>query len=274
MNNKVKYFLKSFSFELRGWDIKSQENIYKLDLLVLTLGGIYYFFGYYFLAVLALIYLIMRVFPNFKQTFVNKLALFNKDQETIKNHYTEDFSFFYYFAMAVRFVTVCFYIYFFYFLAPENIEKYSFILFSVTYIFLVTNLIDLGIITFIILYKNEPVGQKVMMFCYNCVIKGVPALGALHMSSNVPMISPNPVSNFYHLYSPAGRGYGAYSSVQLLQVDLMKTELCGEFDYTKCVDSNNFLDSKKMSAYAKEEGIDLKTLAVNHNVYWWSQPKK
>ena len=45
----------------------------------------------------------------------------------------------------------------------------------------------LGIIIYIILYKNDPVKKAVVSLCYNCVTKGIPMLSALHMCSNVPM---------------------------------------------------------------------------------------
>ena len=88
------------------------------------------------------------------------------------------------------------------------------------------------------------------------------------MSANVPMISPNPVTNWYHLHSPLGRGYGAYSSGQLIQVDFLKTKLGGNFDYTQCIDSNKFLDPQKMTAYAEKNWINFNEISLNHNHYW------
>ena len=52
------------------------------------------------------------------------------------------------------------------------------------------------------------------------------------------------------MYSPIGRGYGVWSSGQLLQIDYMKTQLGGEFDYTKIIDSNNMIDPYKLEEYA------------------------
>lgn len=77
------------------------------------------------------------------------------------------------------------------------------------------------------------------------------------MASNIPLISPNPVTNGYHLWSPASRGYGAHSSAQLIQVDLLKTKLGNNFDYTQCIDSDRFLDPQKLDAYAKKNGLDF-----------------
>jgi len=214
------------------------------------------------------------VLQTFSKTFANKLISFKNDQEIIKSHYLKDFKFFYYFAMIVKVITGCFYIYFFYLLSPENIEQYGFVFFTITYIFILTNLIDLGIVIYIILYKNDPVKEAVINLCYNCATKGIPALGALHMSSNVPMISPNPVTNYYHLYSPLGKGYGAYSSGQLIQVDFLKTQLGGKFDYTECLDSNRFLDPKKIQIYAQKNNININNISLDHNFYWWSKKPK
>ena len=77
---------------------------------------------------------------------------------------------------------------------------------------------------------------------------------------NVPFISPNPVTNCYHKFSPLGRGYGAWSTGQLLQVDYLKTQLGSEFNYKDVVDQNEMLSPTKLKSYAKDHGIDVKTL--------------
>lgn len=251
-----------------------ESTVNKLDIFISILGVTCYFFGYYFITIYALMHLIVRVLQTFSKTFANKLISFKNDQEIIKSHYLKDFKFCYYFTMIVRVSTGCFYIYFFFLLSPESIEQYSFVFFTLTYIFILTNLMDLGIIIYIILYKNDPVKEAVFSLCYHCVTKGLPAFGALHMSSNVPMISPNPITNYYHLWSPLGRGYGAYSSGQLLQVDFMKTKLGGNFDYTQCLDSNKFLDPQKIAVYAEKNGINLNKISLDHNHYWWNKKSK
>ena len=233
--------------------LNKSKTIYKLDIFISILGVTCYFFGYYFITIYALVHLIIRILQTFSKTFANKLISFKNDQEIIKSHYLKDFKFCYYFTMIVRVITGCFYIYFFFLLSPESIEQYSFVFFTLTYIFILTNLMDLGIIIYIILYKNDLIKETVFSLCYHCVTKSIPTLGVLRMSSNnVPMISPNPVTNYYHLWSPLGRGYGAYSSGQLIQVDYMKTKLRGDFDYTQCLDSNKFLDQKKIAIYAEK----------------------
>lgn len=219
-------------------------------------------------------HLIIRILQTSSKTFANKLISFKNDQEIIKSHYLKDFKFCYYFTMIVRVITGGLYIYFFFLLSPESIEQYSFVFFTITYIFILTNLMDLGIIIYIILYKNDLVKEAVVSLCYHCVTKGIPTLGALHMSSNVPMISPNPITNYYHLWSPLGRGYGAYSSGQLLQVDFMKTKLGGNFDYTQCLDSNKFLDPQKIAVYAEKNDLNLNKISLDHNHYWWNKKSK
>jgi hypothetical protein len=245
------------------------ESIYKFDTFILILGAIGYFCGYYFITLYALMHLTIRLLQTFSETFANKLISFKTDQKIIKNHYLNDFKFCYYFTQIVKVITGCFYVYFFYILDPKSLEQYSFVFFTLTYLFILTSLMDLGIIIYIILYKNNPVKETFINCCYHCVTKGIPALGALHMSSNIPMISPNPVTNYYHLWSPLGRGYAAYSSSQLLQVDIIKTNLGDKFDYTQCIDSNKFLDPQKIATYAKKHKINIKFL-IEHNHYWWS----
>jgi hypothetical protein len=102
----------------------------------------------------------------------------------------------------------------------------------------------------------------VISFCYHCVTKGIATVGALHMSANVPIISPNSVTNTYHLWSPLGRGYGAHSTGQLIQVDSMKTKLGSQFDYNQCVDKTNYLDQSKIDAYAKQNNINLNRIQI------------
>ena len=264
---KLTCLLKSFFVKLTA------NSKYRLDVFILSLEATCYFFGYYFITIYALVHLVVRVLQTFSKTFANKLISFKNNQEIIKSHYLEDFKLCYHFTMIVRVITGCSYIYFL-LLSPESLEQYSFVFFAMTYIFILTNLIDFGIIIYIIFYKKDPVKETVISFCYHCVTKGIPSLGALHMSSNVPMISPNPVSNYYHLWSPLGRGYGAYSSGQLFQVDFLKTKLGSNFDYTQCVDQNKFLDPQKVATYAEKSGVNLNKVSLDHNHYWWGKKPK
>lgn len=125
--------------------------------------------------------------------------------------------------------------------------------------FVLAGLIDLGITLYIIFYKNNPVIETFANVCCHCATKGFPMQGALHISSNVPLIAPNPVSNTYHIYSPLGRGYGAWSTGQLVQIDYLKTHLGGEFNYKDIIDQNNMVNLKKLTNYASSHGIDAKT---------------
>lgn len=144
---------QKFKSLFKGFFNKSKTT-YKLDIFISILGVTCYFFGYYFITIYALVHLIIRILQTFSKTFANKLISFKNDQEIIKSHYLKDFKFCYYFTMIVRVITGCFYIYFFYLLSPESIEQYSFVFFTLTYIFILTNLMDLGIIIYIILYKK------------------------------------------------------------------------------------------------------------------------
>jgi hypothetical protein len=57
------------------------------------------------------------------------------------------------------------------------------------------------------------------------------------MSANVPFIAPNSVTNTYHLVSLLG-GYGVWSTGQLLQVDMIKTQIGGKFNYREVIDKD------------------------------------
>ena len=145
---------KNFKFLFKSF-LNNSKTVYKFDIFILILGVTCYFFGYYFITIYGLVHLIVRVLQIDSKTLANKLISFKNDQEIIKSHYLKDFKLFYYFTIIVRVVTGCFYIYFFFLLSPESLEQYSFVFFTLTYIFILTNFMDLGIILYIILYKNE-----------------------------------------------------------------------------------------------------------------------
>lgn len=95
--------------------------------------------------------------------------------------------------------------------------------------------------------------------CYHGITKGLPVLGFLHVSSHVPFIDPNIVSNTYNIYSPIGRGYGVWSTAQLLHIDYLKTHLGREFNYHEIIDQDNSMVSPiKLKEYTIEKGIDFK----------------
>lgn len=73
------------------------------------------------------------------------------------------------------------------------------IFYTITYIFMLINLIDLVIILYIIYYKNHPIIEVAANTCYHCITKGVPLVGALHISSNIFIIKPNLISNWYQI---------------------------------------------------------------------------
>lgn len=118
----------------------------------------------------------------------------------------------------------------------------------------------MGISVYIIFFKNTPTTHPSI----NLLIqdgKLVSAVGALHVTSGAPILEPNKLSNTYNIYSPLGRGYGAWSSGQLIQIDCIKTELGGKFDATKVVDSNGMLDPIKIKQYAKANNISPWTIS-------------
>ena len=244
-------------------DTRAKNSLNFFDVFIVILGVISYFVGYVFITLYTLVHVIVRLLQNVSPVFADRLDTFKMDQQTIREHYLEDFWVFYYFVFFIRIVSILFYGYFFFILSPEDLILYEFMFYSITYVFILTTLLDLGIIIYIILYKNNPVKEVALNICYHCVTKGIPVCGALHVSSNVPVISPNPVSNTYHLHSPFGRGYGAYSSMNLVQVDILKGHLGSNFDYSQCVDGKSFLDPNKLQAYAKKNNISLE-LQLQH----------
>ena len=223
----------------------TDNKIYIINLFILFFGLLGYYFEYYLLIFYTIVHFSVLLLQYLSKDFNMRIENFKKDQITIKNHYLEDFRIFYYLVFIIRLITFLFYFYFFS-LDVKNMDSVAGLFYGITYIFILVGLIDLGITLYIIFYKNNPVIETVANACYHCVTKGLPMIGALHISSNVPFIAPNPVSNGYHKYSPLGRGYGAWSTGQLVQIDYLKTHLGGEFNYKEIIDSNNMVDPEKL----------------------------
>jgi hypothetical protein len=260
--NYKKYFLSFFQVEDCLLNVKKKVTKTVIDLLILFFGLIGYYCQYYIMVFYAVLHFVVIIAQYFSQTFTTKLNNFKQDQETIKNHYIESFKYIYYLVFISRMVISGFYIYFF-MLQTEDLHSLSNAFFMITYAFIVIGFIDLGITLYIIFFKNNPVIEVAMNVCYHCVTKGGVVFLALHTSSNALVFEPNPVSNCYQKYSPVGRGYGAWSSGQLIQIDMLKTQLGGEFNYRQVVDHNNMLDPKRIKAYCEQHNISYKNLLAN-----------
>jgi hypothetical protein len=148
--------------------------------------------------------------------FEEKLNNFKKDQISIKNHYLEDFKFFYWLVLIIKLITFTVYYFYFFSLTVETMSNFSNLFYIITYIFIIVGFIDLGITVYIILFKNNSVIEVSINLCFHCATKVGYMFVALHVSSNIPSITPNSVSNWYHKHTFLGRGFGACSSGQLL----------------------------------------------------------
>ena len=231
-------------------------------LLILFLGLLGYAFKLFSLTFFCVVYLLI-LFGNYVSIdFSKKFETFKKDQITIRTHYLESFSVFYYAIRIIQFLTSCFYLYLFYFYSHE--DHLNSLLINgfclLTIVFFLAGCLDFTITLYIIFYKNHPVFDKLTSICYQCVITGLPMYGVWHISSNVLIIPPNSVSNAYHLYTPLGRGYGAWSSEQLLHIDYLKTRMGGSFDYKEIVDDNKMIDPTKLENYTKKHGFNIESV--------------
>lgn len=93
--------------------------------------------------------------------------------------------------------------------------------------------------------------------CYHGFTKGLPLAVLFDLACNVPSIAPNPITNWYHIHTPLGRGYGAHSTVQLRQIDYLKSHLGSKFNYREVVDGGSMLDPEKIAKYAGKRNISL-----------------
>jgi len=224
-----------------------------LNFLIFCIGLFSYYFNYYLITFYVVLHFTILLGQYLNKDFSQRVDNYHQDQKTIRDHYLKDFKILYYLIFNIGILTILFYLYFFS-LDPKVMHDFSNVFYGVTYTFVIAGLIDMGVSLYIIFFKNNPVIEIAANVCMQCA-KGLVPLGALHMSCNVPFIAPNKVSNVYHMYSPIGRGYGAWSSGQLLQIDYVKTQLGAEFDYKKIVDSDNMVDPGKLKQYANNHSI-------------------
>jgi hypothetical protein len=120
-----------------------KTHLINLFILVLSLCG--YYFEYYY-STSCVVFLILCGPYWFSDDF-------NKDQITIRNHYLENFKTFYYLVFIVRLITFLSYCYFFS-LDVGDAKAFSGFFLGINYIFFLVGFIDLGIVLYIIFYKN------------------------------------------------------------------------------------------------------------------------
>ena len=95
-------------------------------------------------------------------------------------------------------------------------------------------------------YHNTPTTEILMQGAKTCgylLIAGT----AFHTSQSVYFIPPNKISNFYNIYSPLGRGYGAHSCSQLIAADILKGQMGNSFDPKLITDENLIISPSKLS---------------------------
>jgi hypothetical protein len=255
----------------------NKNKDFLLSLIFFFFGFVGYYSGYYFLIYFTSIHFLILIIKKNSPTVNKLLENFKNDQIIIKNHYKKDFLFIYYIILFIKIITflMYFYLYWFYISIEENkidwnninsLEEYSSIcnfVFIINCIFVLALFLDLFIRQYIVLYKNHTVSSTFINFCYNCIVIGGPALGTLHMTSYFIGISPNLITNTYQIYSPIGRGYGVWSSGQIFQIDYLKTQLGGDFDYKELIDQNKMVDPKKLENYAESKNI---TITMNKDI--------
>jgi hypothetical protein len=212
-----------------GFETLKKETI--SNVLMLTLGLVGYYFEYYILTFYFIVHFFILIAKYMSKDFEEKLNNFKKDQIIIKNNYLKDFKFFYWLVLIIKLIT--FTVYYFFSLTAKTMSNFSDLFYIITYIFIIVGFINLGITVYRILFKNNSVVEVAINLCFHCAMKVGYMFIALHVSSNIPSITPNSVSNWYHKHTFLGRGFGARSSGQLLQVDSIKTHLGSEFKYTE-----------------------------------------
>lgn len=180
---------------------------------------------------------------------------FRNDQALIRKEYLNNFKTYYYFFLIVRIASLIFFLLFFSLLTYDEYNNFKYIFYGISYLFIIVGCIDYTIILYIISYtalfskKINIFYHFVKIFFYNFLV--------LSLSSNILFIDPSFIANLYHKYSFLGRGFGATSSSQLIQIDLIQAYLGEKFDYREIVDQNLMVDQSKLEVYAKVNSIDI-----------------
>lgn len=226
------------------------NSFYIINIFILFLGLIGFYFENYLLTLYSIVHFFVLFLQKYSTSFAKSLENYNKDQIIIRNHYLENFKFFYYLVLVIRLITFFYYFYFLT-LSIESINKFSDIINTITYIFILISLIDLVIILYIILNKNHSGINVAENVCYHFITKGIYIVFVLHISSNVIFVEPNAVINWYQINSPLGRGYGFHTYETGLQIDHIKSILGKDFDPSQIIDEDRMVDPKKLKEYAK-----------------------
>ena len=101
---------------------------------------------------------------NFFKNFFNNLK---EDRETIKNHYLNEFSYFYYFRNFIRVIT--FFVFFSpLYIYPDVIAQYLTTIGLIYRIFIIVTIIDVFITIFIIFFRNTPTTNPIVQTCIAC----------------------------------------------------------------------------------------------------------
>ncbi len=236
-------------------------NLYLGTLIIFFIVSLY--FGRYLGSLQSFFYFALGFLYFYNNTFQNFITRFREDNNTIQQHLEKDFYYLNYFFYFANRTSALFFFFFFFFLSESQMKLYETLFFRVTYFFVILMFFELFITMYIIFYKNKPVQETFATVAYHAFMKVGAAVGVIHFSSHVPFFEPNPVSVGYHKYSPLGRGYGTWSTNQLLQIDFLKTKLGSDFNFKEIIDDNKMVNPTKLENYFKKHNLDWESFAKN-----------
>ena len=105
---------------------------------------------------------------------------------------------------------------------------------------------------YIIFYRNKPIRQKIIscgIGCFKIVAySSVVSIPIIEVASNTPLITPNPMINWYQVYTPTGRGY-YYSS----NIDMVRDQILKRLSF---YDSNLLISNNKYSVLLESAFIE------------------
>ena len=118
-----------------------------------------------------------------------------------------------------------------------------------------------GCLNFYIMFFHNTTTTEVALQALKGCVYFVGSCTAFHTSQSVYFIPPNKLSNFYSVYSPFGRGYGAHSCSQLIAADILKGQIGNNFDPKSITDNNFIISPQKLAKkYVEVRQISLKEL--------------
>ena len=118
---------------------------------------------------------------------------------------------------------------------------------------------------------NKPF-YTILLMVFFVIINFILFILFLHIYSETTHVGPNFITNFYHIHSPFGKGYGVRTMPQVLQVTYIENTLLSYdmvLDYSWILDNDGYVDSRKLLDFV--ESVDELDLDHFHSLEQYNE---